>query len=366
MADEQYRWLDRGTAERLLSGEPPEAADPTTRDQAERLAATLHALAAPPPSADGGLCGEAAALAAFRKLREEREGRAAPVAAAGHRAGTADSDGGLVRIGAPRGETSGTAGGARDPRPLRYGLAAALVAGLVGGAAVLAAAGVLPTPSGESGTGPAASASPTHPERPLLSLPPESGGATPGGRHPGSGTGEHGAEARSDGGAGAGRPGAPENPGPDSGDPGARSGRSGKQLASACRALRDGKNLNRRRERLLEDAAGGPAGVGPYCADALSSGEGGSGAGPAQGKGTDADTPAGGDDGKGHGKSGGNGKSGDNGKSAGKGNSDSSDSGPGPGKGNGGSSGGNGKKGQGAGQGQGQGAGNSESQGNKP
>ena len=46
MADE-YRWLDRETAERLLRGESPDdAVDSTTRDQAERLARTLDALSA--------------------------------------------------------------------------------------------------------------------------------------------------------------------------------------------------------------------------------------------------------------------------------------------------------------------------------
>ncbi|MYS30821.1 hypothetical protein GTW38_28660, partial [Streptomyces sp. SID7804] len=74
MADEQNRWLDRGTAERLLSGEPPEAADPAARDQAERLAGTLRALSAPQPSADEELPGEAAALAAFRAARAEGAG----------------------------------------------------------------------------------------------------------------------------------------------------------------------------------------------------------------------------------------------------------------------------------------------------
>ncbi|MEU7050301.1 hypothetical protein [Streptomyces eurythermus] len=34
MADEQDKWLDRGTAERLLRGESLEAVDPSARDQA--------------------------------------------------------------------------------------------------------------------------------------------------------------------------------------------------------------------------------------------------------------------------------------------------------------------------------------------
>lgn len=43
------RWLDRETAELLLRGESLEAVDPAARDQAERLARTLGALAGNPP-----------------------------------------------------------------------------------------------------------------------------------------------------------------------------------------------------------------------------------------------------------------------------------------------------------------------------
>ncbi|MFI8088198.1 hypothetical protein ACIF9R_07740 [Streptomyces sp. NPDC086080] len=325
MADEQCRWLDRGTAERLLNGEPPEPAEPTTRDQAKRLAATLHALAAPPPAADGELPGEAAALAAFRALREEREGRADPVTGAGEDAGTADSDVGLIRIGTPRGDRSGTADGRRDRRSLRFGLAAALVAGLVGGAAILAGAGLLPAPSDASGTAPAASASATHPERPPLSLPPETGGATPEGRHSESRTGEHGVEAHREGDPGAGGPSTAGASGADSGDPAVRSGRGGKQIASACRAWRDGENLNGERERLLEDAAGGPARIGPYCAGTLSSGKGGAGTGSTAGKGAETETSKGRGVGKGPGPEKNNG----NGQNNGNGNGQNNGNGPG-------------------------------------
>ncbi|MGW4274048.1 extensin, partial [Streptomyces seoulensis] len=76
MADEQYRWLDRDTAERLLRGEPLDTVDPAVRDQAERLARALNALAADPyadaPQAAAELPGEAAALAAFRKATADR------------------------------------------------------------------------------------------------------------------------------------------------------------------------------------------------------------------------------------------------------------------------------------------------------
>ncbi|MGV9450701.1 hypothetical protein [Streptomyces sp. NPDC003635] len=128
MADEQYRWLDRETAERLLSGEPLDAVDAADRDQAERLAKTLEALTAEPPPTSAELPGEAAALAAFRAARADTS---APL---GHPPRPHASDAGLVRIGA-RGR------GTRRPlwgRPLRLGLAAALAVGMVGGVAVAA------------------------------------------------------------------------------------------------------------------------------------------------------------------------------------------------------------------------------------
>lgn len=285
MADEQDRWLDRGTAERLLSGEPPEAADPDARDQAERLAATLRALSAPPPAAGEGLPGEAAALAAFRAAREER---AAGAASTGPQAGTQPSDLGPIHIRAPRGDGSGTAAGPRRTRPVRLGLAAALVAGLVGGAAVLAGTGVLPTPS--DGSGPAASA--THAERPLLSSPPNdgtSGGAAPGGRQPdgADGTARDGVGARGD----EDKDEDGDADGPEPGETGAGSGRGGQQIVSACRAWHDGEELDGHHKRLVEKAAGGPSRVGAYCAGVLSE-AGTAGAGGTGGTGgVDPDVP---------------------------------------------------------------------------
>ncbi|CAM5421253.1 hypothetical protein GCM10010261_26120 [Streptomyces pilosus] len=354
MADEQHRWLDRGTAERLLNGEPPEAADPATRDQAERLAGTLRALSAPPPSADGELPGEAAALAAFRAHRRERREPAHPDTTDG----AAGSDVALVRLGAPHGDGSGTPGGRRPPRSLRLGLAAALVAGTVGGAAVLAGAGILPTPSGGTGGDPAASTSAPHPEQPLLSPPPHAGRATPGGRQPQgpSGPGEDGAGVRPDADTGTGGPLTPGQPGPDSGDPAARSGRGGKQLLAACRAWRDGKHLNGERRRLLEDEAGGPARVGGYCRATLADGNGnGNGNGNGAGSGTGSSVREGtgdtreaeaGTDGRGQGNKN-DGGSTDNGKN----NGGSTDNG----KNTGGNQGKSDKKGQGASQGKGSG-----------
>ena len=136
MADEQYRWLDRGTAESLLSGESLEAVDPADRDRAERLAKTLDALSVDPPPTGAELPGEAAALAAFRKARTDRADDwvgdrpvRTPPSLPGPPLPRPSSDAGLVRIGGPDPDAPGR----RRPRPVRFGLAAALAVGMVGG-----------------------------------------------------------------------------------------------------------------------------------------------------------------------------------------------------------------------------------------
>ncbi|MFD7342996.1 hypothetical protein ACFV9K_01585, partial [Streptomyces pharetrae] len=116
MADEQYRWLDRETAERLLRGESPDAVDPAARDQAERLAETLGALSAPPPPTSEELPGEAAALAAFRKVRAERDEERAALAEPDR---TRPADAGLIRIGARAGDRGANGRRPRRPRALR-------------------------------------------------------------------------------------------------------------------------------------------------------------------------------------------------------------------------------------------------------
>lgn len=318
MADEQYRWLDRETAERLLDGEPPEAADPLAREQAERLARTLRSLSAPPSSNSGELPGEAAALAAFRAARE---GRAAPGADAGRHAGTQPSDAGPIRLGAPRGDRSGVVGGPRWTRPLRFGLAAALAAGMVGGAAALAGTGVLPTPSDGSGADPAASVTATGApsERPLPTPPPKEGG--PGGATPEGGPGR---DSRSTTGTAQGGPGARGDqdtggsgePGPDAGGPGARSGPGWKQIASACRDLRDGKGLGGDRRRLVEGAAGGSSRVDTYCKSVLSTPD----TGPTARKHADGEAHQGNGSGGGSGNGGGSGSGSGSGGGSGNGN----------------------------------------------
>ncbi|MDC0765936.1 hypothetical protein [Streptomyces sp. HD] len=299
MADEQYRWLDRETAERLLSGESLEAVGAAHRDEAEQLAKTLEALTAEPAPSSAELPGEAAALAAFRAARANHDDVATT---AGHRSGSPALDAadvGLVRIGAP-----GRA--ARRPRwgrPLRLGLAAALAVGMVGGVAVAAGTGVLRTPFGGDEPGrPAGTASAAvPPDRPLLSPTPEIGRRdvpTPDGTDkaptgPGSSQdAAPGGEAKDRGAAGE------DQDGPSVG---------WRKAVPACRDVRDGKDLSRDRRRALESAAGSSARVWKYCKGVLTGAgestraQGGQDQGQddEQGKGKGDDDQ---DDGKGRGK----------------------------------------------------------------
>ncbi|MFJ9578646.1 hypothetical protein ACIRQF_20025 [Streptomyces sp. NPDC101191] len=133
MADERYQWLDQEAAERLLRGEPVDPVDDVSRAQAELLARALDAARTPMAlDRDGELPGEAAALAAFRKVAAERADAVLPGSA-----GRAATDLGAVRI-VP------VHAGRRWGRSLRYGLAAAFAAVTVGGVAVAAGTGVLP------------------------------------------------------------------------------------------------------------------------------------------------------------------------------------------------------------------------------
>ncbi|MFJ8536345.1 hypothetical protein [Streptomyces sp. NPDC093591] len=261
MADEQYRWLDRETAERLLRGESLEAVDAADRDQAERLAKTLESLTAEPPLSSAELPGEAAALAAFRAARA---GRADAPGTTGHGSGphaVEGSDVGLVRIGAP-------ARAARRPRwarPVRLGLAAALAVGMVGGVAVAAGTGVLPTPfDRDEPARPAASVSASLPERTLVSPSPENGAQgepTPDGGSKGP-TGSGNTQGAAPGSTAPGR----ETDAPDRDE---HSGGWWRDVTSSCRDLRDGKQLSADRRRALESAAGGSVTVRKYCQSVL-------------------------------------------------------------------------------------------------
>lgn len=289
MADEQYTWLNRVTADRLLRGESLEAVDASARDQAERLAGALGALSARVAPATAELPGEEAALAAFRKARESAEDAGTAGAAQSGGRGP-DADAGLFRI----------AAGARPPRvpsrlrPARLGLAAALTAGMLGGIAVAAGTGVLPTPFDDNRPGPAASVSAAGtPARPQGSQSPESllGGET----------GTPSSDAAS-GGSGQSSPGSSGRPtNRDTGSPGLPVGGWTGALTS-CRAIQDGKSLGAERKRALEGLAGGAGRVNRFCRAVLGTG--------LNGKGESSGDDKGGDNGQG-GQGDGNGSGGD-------------------------------------------------------
>ncbi|MGP3773864.1 hypothetical protein ACTWJ8_23920 [Streptomyces sp. SDT5-1] len=161
MADEHDKWLNRDAADRLLRGEPPAVPGDAAR-QADRMAAALHALADVPAGPDGELPGEEAALKAFR---EARTVTAANTAVNGAAAGTTHA----LRPVRPKRRTAGS--GQRWGRPARFGVVAAFAACMVGGVAVAAGTGVLPSPfRGSDDPAPAASVSAAaSPDRPLAS-----------------------------------------------------------------------------------------------------------------------------------------------------------------------------------------------------
>ncbi|MFE3633774.1 hypothetical protein [Streptomyces sp. NPDC059168] len=320
-------WLTGETAERLLRGESPASFDPAVRDQAEQLARTLSALSVPAPDAHGELRGEEAALAAFRKAREAAEAeRTAAVFGDGAPGGSpapraAGTGEGLVRIGAPA-RSGSRSRRPRWARPVRLTLAAAVAVGTLGGVAVAAGSGVLPIPFREDRPAPAASVSEDENHgRPSVSP----SARVPQG--PGEGTGTpDGSPGVSAGGvpSGAATAGTDKGGAPGSAAPGATGGSWWREAGTACRDLRDGKDLGNSRRRALEGLAGGAARVGKYCDSVLTgrpstggdnagddsgdeSGQGEKGGGQGKGgTGQDDDNGQGGDeDGRGHGRHGG-------------------------------------------------------------
>lgn len=320
------RWLDPGTAERLLRGESLETVDAAVRDQAERLAKTLEALTAEPVSAGGALPGEEAALAAFRQVRADRADRAgaeraddwvSPPARGRHRAGArpagtgradagsvgtgpADAgsvgsgrtgpaapvpaDAGLVRIGAP---AAPKVERPRRRRPAHLALAAVLAAGVVGGAAAVAGTGILaPAGHGDPGPGTSVTAGVT-PDRPLISPTSPVPEIAPSPK--GSPSGTAGSRDTARGGTGT-------TPGKSSEGFGARPDGAWNGAASACRDMRDGKRLSSGRAQSLQDAAGGPQKVGKYCKGVLSGAGSGSATDTGTGTGTQDDPKAAPDD----------------------------------------------------------------------
>ncbi|WP_051819356.1 hypothetical protein [Streptomyces sp. NRRL S-920] len=308
MADEQDKWLDRDAAERLLRGEPLEGVDPHVRARADRLAQALGALAATdgptaPGDADAGagagaaageLPGEAAALAAFRAARAEsareesvRAGhRSAAYATSAHEAAAAET----VRLSraADRPRPS------RWGKPVRFGLAAALAGCMIGGVAVAASSGVLPSPFGGHGghgePGPVASASSVAtPEEPRTSpssrtrepaenlvpddtTPPDDGPT----REPDSRTPP---AAEADGGH---SDGVTRQPGPDATLPRTDGKDWYRTVLTSCRAYRSGE-LRGTKRRHLEEAARGSARLDEFCGRVLGGTGGGHGNGGGHG-----------------------------------------------------------------------------------
>ncbi|GGZ04259.1 hypothetical protein GCM10010300_55090 [Streptomyces olivaceoviridis] len=353
MADEQYTWLNRETAERLLRGESLEAVDPSARDQAERLSRALGALSAEAASAPGELPGEQAALAAFRKAREaaEAERTAAAHAPTAPRTPARGADAGLVRIGAPA-RTGTRTRRPRWARPVRLALAAAVAAGTLGGVAVAAGTGVLPTPFGDDHPRPATSVSPDTTTGQPLTSPSAPGGGTGTGAPDGGTRGHRGGTDDEAAGTGDG-----------TGAPSATSGTGWLGATAACRALRDGKDLDAGRRRALEHLAGGPGRVTTYCKVLLGTGDSASGGTGGVNSGGSGDKTTG--QGSGNGKGGGK----DNGKDNGKGGEDGPadpDGGKGSGKagGNGNGSGGDNGKGNRNGGGNGKGGDEDGGEGN--
>jgi hypothetical protein len=313
MADEQYRWLDRDAAERLLRGEPLEAVDAGTRDQVDRLAEALAALAAEPSLSSDELPGEAVALAAFRKVRAGGDGALTQLGHRGHaRSGAHAADAGLVRLGRPAAHGRRTRWG----RPTRFGLAAVLAVGMVGGVAVGAGTGVLPTPFTREHPEPAASATAARtPDRPLASISPSPGvssGIDPVRPIPDGPSGDPSDGSSSTAGDDAGDP--TGVPGPDSTGKAERTREWWVRTRSYCRDVLDGKDLDRDHRRALEHVAGGGARVKMYCSAVLGrqvgdggdgaqddGGEQGSGQGSGQGdQGDQGDQGSGDGDGDGH------------------------------------------------------------------
>lgn len=261
MADERYEWLDRKAAEQLLRGEPVRTSDEHARAQAAQLSRALFAAGRPEVPVhpeDGEMPGEAAALAAFRKSRADAE--------AGDALRT-------VRL-AP---SPCAALGVRLRRPVRFGIAALVAGCALGGVAVAAGTGLLPTPFSGGTPLPASSVSAAETPGPVLSESPDGAVSSPM-QSPDPVTSPSAPPAESGGlvkdpdptGATTGPGG--ETPGrPEDGKDDAKSKRRAelyRRTVAACLDYRKG-TLPAEHRKKLEIAAKGPGGVERFCAELL-------------------------------------------------------------------------------------------------
>ncbi|UNO40270.1 hypothetical protein [Streptomyces sp. MST-110588] len=295
MADDRYNWLDKDAAERLLRGEP--VGGPQDIGSAE-LAGLLETAAAAgaAPVGEVALPGEEAALAAFRRVRAEAD---SAIQGQGQGQGQGQARGTVGGAGATG--SAGRAGRPRLVRPLRRGFVVALAGCALGGVAVAAGTGVLPTPfrggEPEPGSSVSAAATPgpyesdgTGAEAAGASQTPQ---ATPGTTRPGS----PGSTAPAPGGSTApgkdgpgrdgadpsGNPTASGGPGRDGGDSdgsqgrpgGGRSDKDGGELPGGqerrlvltlCRQYENGRSaMGQELLRRLERTAGGADKVRAFC-----------------------------------------------------------------------------------------------------
>ncbi|MGW7491405.1 hypothetical protein [Streptomyces sp. NPDC054786] len=280
MADDRYNWLDKDTAEQLLRGEPVSARHGDGARELEQLLDAAAAVAARTPETVE-LPGEEAAVAAFRQAARSGSG-------ARHRAA------GEPFPGARTAHAADVAERTRLGRPLRRGFAVALAACAIGGVAVAAGTGVLPSPFRGGEPAPAASVSAAESPGPFNTGEPgaqtdgttaQTPDATPGGQDtapaetprpgssPGAGT-RPGSGAPSGGtGHGHGKP----------GDGGTLPGHEDKKnfLLALCRDYESGKRdtMDRDTLRRLESKAGGATKVHVFCRAYLARYQNGGGSG---------------------------------------------------------------------------------------
>lgn len=278
MADERYEWLDRDAAERLLRGEPVESADARVRTEAARLAATLEGMVDPGYRFDDGeMPGEATAMAAFRKARADT----APSAGASL---------GTVRLS----RRARPARGVGLARPVRFGIAAAVAGCAIGGVAVAAGTGVLPT-FGDERPAPVSSVSAAQTPGPVLPPTPGDSGSSAPSKQPGTTVTpplpplpppRPGSPRPTPDDRGTEGPGAPvqeDRPTPGAGEPD-RNAEWYRKSVDACRDYRTGQ-IAPERKRRLDTLAKGSERVKRFCDELLSGdsqgqgGDGGSGGG---------------------------------------------------------------------------------------
>lgn len=264
MADDRYNWLDKDAAEQLLRGEQVSAWRGDGAHELEQLLAAAAAVGAKAPEA-APLPGEEAAVAAFRQAAHR-----------GARARGAAAGAGVTTL-----RATGAAEGTRLARPFRRGFAVALAACAIGGVAVAAGTGVLPTPfrGGGSAPEPASSVSAAKTPGPLdtrepgaqtdgttaQTPDPTSGGRTtaPGGTPtPGSSPGATQGPGTATPGGGAGH----GNNGGGKGKPG-HGGKKQQLLLNLCQDYEAGKRgqMDRDTLRRLEAKAGGADKVHAFC-----------------------------------------------------------------------------------------------------